>query len=61
MTEGEVRFQIQQILADVYTFPGVAIWFKSRNRNLAMACPNDLIRAGEYDLVLAEARRVAGS
>jgi hypothetical protein len=60
MTEVEVLWEVQLILKDAYTFPGVRIWLQSRNRNLDMQRPEDLIKSGQHDLVLAEARRVAG-
>jgi hypothetical protein len=60
MTEIELLWEVQLILKDTYTFPGVRIWLQSRNRNLDMHCPEDLIKSGHHELVLAEARRVAG-
>jgi hypothetical protein len=60
MTEVEALWEVQLILKDTYTFPGVRIWLQSRNRNLDMQRPEDLIKSGEHDLVFAEARRLAG-
>lgn len=60
MTEIEVLWEVQMILKGTYTFPGVRIWLQSRNRNLDMQRPEDLIKAGQHEQVLAEARRVAG-
>lgn len=48
------------ILEDTYTPQGVGTWLLSRNRNLDMQSPIDLLRAGRLDEVLAEAHRVAG-
>jgi hypothetical protein len=56
----EVLWEVQQTLADTYTFVGTRIWLQSRNSNLDMQRPEDLIKSGQHELVLAEARRVAG-
>ena len=60
-TEIEMLWEVQQILADTYTFPVVRIWLQSRNRNLDMQRPEDLIKSGQHEVVLAEARRVAAA
>ena len=60
-TEIEMLWEVQQILKDTYTFPGVRIWLQSRNRNLDMQRPEDLIKSGQHEVVLAEARRVAAA
>lgn len=52
--------EVFDILADTYTPQGVAIWLESRNRNLDMSRPLDLLKDGKLSAVLAEARRVAG-
>lgn len=60
MTEVDALHEVHRILADTYTFDGRQIWVRSRNRNLDMQRPEDLIKSGRYALVLAEAHRVAG-
>jgi len=61
VTEIEALWEVHEILKDTYTFAGVRIWLQSRNRNLGMQIPDELIKASQYDLVFAEARRVATS
>lgn len=61
MTEIEALREVERILADTYTLLGVRIWLLSRNRNLGMQIPEQLIKAGQHELVFAEARRVAAS
>jgi len=61
VTEIEALRKVHEILKDTYTFAGVRIWLQSRNRNLGMQIPGELIKAGQYEPVLAEARRVAAS
>lgn len=61
MTEIEALWEVQHILKDTYTFTGVRIWLQSRNRNLDMQIPDELIKRGEHEQVLAEARRVAAA
>jgi DNA-binding transcriptional regulator YiaG len=51
---------VVDLLSDSYTDEGIDIWLHSRNRNLEMQRPIDLITQGELDLVLAEAKWVAG-
>lgn len=51
---------IVTVLADTYTDEGIDIWLRARNRNLDMQRPIDLLTAGHFDEVLAEARWVAG-
>lgn len=46
-------------LRSAYTDEGVRIWLNARNRNLDRQRPIDLLIAGEFDVVLAEAERVA--
>lgn len=60
MTDVEALHAVHWILANTYTFEGRQIWLASRNRNLDMQAPSDLIKAGEHDRVFAEARRAAG-
>jgi transcriptional regulator with XRE-family HTH domain len=48
------------MLGDSYTDEGVDIWLHSRNRNLDMQRPIDLIVDGEIDKVIDEAAWVAG-
>jgi DNA-binding transcriptional regulator YiaG len=51
---------IIDILSDSYTPEGIDIWFHSRNRNLDMRRPIDLLTEGDFDRVLDEAKWVAG-
>lgn len=51
---------IVDILSDSYTPEGIDIWFHSRNRNLDMRRPIDLLVEGDVDRVLDEAKWVAG-
>ena len=48
------------LLSDSYTDEGIDIWLHSRNRNLEMQRPIDLIVGGEIDKVIDEAEWVAG-
>jgi transcriptional regulator with XRE-family HTH domain len=48
------------LLGDSYTDEGIDIWLHSRNRNLDMQRPVDLIVDGEIDKVIDEAKWVAG-
>jgi len=47
-------------LREVYTDEGIEIWLKSRNRNLELQRPIDLLSEGKVDEVLAEVGRVLG-
>jgi len=60
LTHVEALHAVHWILASTYTFEGRQIWLTSRNRNLDMQSPSDLIKAGQHERVFAEARRVAG-
>jgi hypothetical protein len=51
---------IVRMLSDVYTQEGVRIWLNSRNRNLGLERPIDLLAEGQIDAVLDEAASVAG-
>jgi hypothetical protein len=51
---------VVRMLADVYTQEGVRIWLNSRNRNLGLERPIDLLAEGQIDAVLEEAASVAG-
>ena len=51
---------IVDLLSDSYTPEGIDIWLHSRNRNLNMQRPIDLLTEGELDRVLEEAKWVAG-
>lgn len=51
---------IVEILRDSYTEEGIRIWLHSRNRNLDLKRPIDLLTQGAIDEVLQEARWVAG-
>jgi len=51
---------IVQLLSDTYTREGIRIWLNSRNRNLSLRRPIDLLEAGDIDAVLEEADRISG-
>jgi DNA-binding transcriptional regulator YiaG len=51
---------IVDLLSDAYTDEGIDIWLHSRNRNLDMQRPIDLLKEGEVDQVLDQARWVVG-
>jgi DNA-binding transcriptional regulator YiaG len=51
---------IVDLLSDSYTPEGIDIWLHSRNRNLDMQRPIDLLIDGNLDQVLDEAKWVAG-
>ena len=51
---------IVELLSDSYTDEGIDIWLHSRNRNLDMRRPIDLLMEGQVDQVLDEAKWVAG-
>jgi len=51
---------IIDVLRDSYTPEGMEIWLRSRNRNLDLMRPIDLLMDGRTDEVLDQARWVAG-
>lgn len=51
---------IVQLLSDTYTREGIRIWLNSRNRNLGLRRPIDLLEEGDIDAVLEEADRISG-
>lgn len=51
---------VVRLLSDTYTDEGVNIWLHSRNRNLEMSRPIDLIRNGAIEQVIDEANWVTG-
>lgn len=51
---------IVDVLRDSYTPEGIQIWLRSRNRNLDLQRPIDLLLSGDATAVLDEARWVAG-
>jgi len=51
---------IVDLLSDAYTDEGIDIWLHARNRNLDMRRPIDLLKEGEVDPVLEQARWVVG-
>ncbi len=51
---------IVSLLQDSYTDEGIRIWFNARNRNLDFQRPVELLLDGQIDVVLNEARTVAG-
>lgn len=50
---------IVRLLSDTYTQEGIRIWLNSRNRNLNLERPIDLLEDGEIDAVLEEASRIS--
>jgi DNA-binding transcriptional regulator YiaG len=51
---------IVRLLSDTYSREGIRIWLNSRNRNLELRRPIDLLEEGEIDAVLEEASRISG-
>lgn len=51
---------ILQKLADVYTGEGIRIWLHSRNHDLNMQRPIDLLESGDVDTVLNEVDSLVG-
>ena len=51
---------IIDVLRDTYTPEGMEIWLRSRNRNLDLQRPIDLLMEGRTDEVLDQARWAAG-
>jgi transcriptional regulator with XRE-family HTH domain len=51
---------IVELLSDSYTDEGIGIWLHSRNRNLDMRRPIDMLTEGQVDHVLEEAKWVTG-
>ncbi len=51
---------IVRLLSDTYTREGIRIWLNSRNRNLGLERPINLLARGEIDAVLEEASRISG-
>ena len=51
---------IVRLLSETYTREGIRIWLNSRNRNLELRRPLDLLEEGDIDAVLDEANRIAG-
>lgn len=56
----DVQYIVRE-LREAYTEEGVQIWMHARNRNLDGQRPIDLLAAGQYDDVLAEAEHVSGA
>ncbi|MEA2207428.1 MAG: hypothetical protein QOE77_4204 [Blastocatellia bacterium] len=56
----DVQYIVRE-LREVYTEEGVQIWLHARNRNLGSQRPIDLLAAGRYDDVVAEAEHVSAS
>lgn len=52
--------EVYEILDATYKPPGINLWLHSKNRNLHMRRPADLLAQGQGEVALAEARRVAG-
>ena len=50
---------IVTLLGDVYTNEGIEIWLHSRNRNLDLKRPIDLLIEGNFDEVVEEATALA--
>lgn len=51
---------VVELLQDSYTDEGIRIWLHSRNRNLHLERPIDLLTQGRIDEVLEEAQSVSG-
>ncbi|KQR99665.1 hypothetical protein ASG12_02400 [Williamsia sp. Leaf354] len=52
---------ILRLLSDTYTPEGIRIWLNSRNRNLDLQRPIDLLTGHDgIDSVLEEANRISG-
>jgi DNA-binding transcriptional regulator YiaG len=51
---------IVRLLSETYTREGIRIWLSSRNRNLELRRPLDLLEEGDIDAVLEEANRISG-
>lgn len=51
---------IVRLLSDTYTPEGIRIWLNSRNRNLDLQRPINLLEDGQIDAVLQEADRISG-
>lgn len=51
---------IVRLLSDTYSREGIRIWLNSRNRNLDLQRPINLLESGEIDAVLEEANRISG-
>lgn len=51
---------VVQLLSDSYTDEGIDIWLHSRNRNLDLRRPVDLLVEGRIDDVIDQAKWVAG-
>jgi transcriptional regulator with XRE-family HTH domain len=47
------------LLRDAYTDQGITIWLHSRNRNLGLRRPIDMLADGDYEAVVDEATSVA--
>lgn len=56
----DIQYIVRE-LREAYTEEGVEIWLHARNRNLDGRRPIDLLAAGQYDEVLAEAEHVSGA
>jgi hypothetical protein len=54
----EMHYLVKR-LRDVYQPEGVEIWLHGRNRDLDGRRPLDLLRAGEFETVLAAVERLA--
>lgn len=55
----ELKYVIEQ-LSDVYTEEGIDIWLHARQRALEGLRPIDLLRAGDFEIVLQLVDRLAG-
>jgi DNA-binding transcriptional regulator YiaG len=54
----ELHYIVER-LRDIYTPEGIEIWVHGRNRALGGEKPIELLRAGEFERVLAEIERLA--
>lgn len=54
----ELHYIVER-LRDIYKPEGIDIWIHGRNRSLGGQKPIDLLRAGQFETVLAEIERLA--
>ncbi|HWF50476.1 MAG TPA: hypothetical protein VG294_07530 [Solirubrobacteraceae bacterium] len=54
----ELHYIVERLL-EVYKPEGVDIWIHARNRSLGSQKPIDLLRAGEFEAILAAVERLA--
>lgn len=55
----ELKYVLDE-LADVYTDEGIDLWLRARQRSLDARRPLDLLRDGQFEVVLGLVQRLAG-